>query len=121
MHKETRPIDKNDADKANDWATEKLTEVIRGSYEAVMEGTATVQESHARVARSFFESSIEALEVQAEIRRYTLQSLAELAREQREAFLELSRQSLDAYDGFLDSLASYYKEVLGEPEEELDG
>jgi hypothetical protein len=43
--------------------------------------------------------------------------LAELAREQQEAFQELSRRSLDAYDGFLDSLFSYYKEVLRNPDE----
>jgi hypothetical protein len=110
-----------DADRANDGAAEKLTEAVRGSYEAAIEGTAAVQESNTRLARSFLEGSIEALEAQAELGRHTLQSMTELAREHQEAFQELSRRSLDAYDGFLDSLFSYYKEVLGEPEEEPGG
>ncbi len=106
-----------DTDKANDGAPEKLTETARGSYEAAMEGTAAVQEYNARLARSFFEGSIEALETQAELQRHTVQSMAELAREHQEAFRELSRRSLGAYDGFLDSVFLYYKEVLGESEE----
>jgi pyrroloquinoline quinone (PQQ) biosynthesis protein C len=113
-------MDKNDTDQANDGAREKLTEAVRGSYEAAVESTAAMQESNTRLARSFFEGSIEALEAQAEVSRHTLQSVAQLAREQQEAFQELSRRSLDAYDGFLDSLFSYYKEVLGPPTEETD-
>ena len=114
-------MDKKDADKANDGAAEKLTEAVRDSYEAAVEGTAAVREYNTRLAQSFFEGSIEALEAQAEVSRHTLQSLAELAREQREAFQELSRRSLDAYDGFLGSLFSYYNEALEESEEEPDG
>jgi hypothetical protein len=107
---------KNDPGKANDGAAaEKLREAVRDYYEAAFESTAAVQESNARLARSFVEGSIEALEAQAEVSHHTLQSLAELAREQQEAFQELSRRSLDAYDGFLDSLFSYYKEVLKKP------
>ncbi len=109
-----------DADKASDEVAEKLTEAPREPYEAAMEGTAAVQEYNARLARSFFEGSIEVLEAQAELERHTVQSMAELAREHQEAFRELSRRSLDAYDGFLDSMFSYYKEVLGEPEETGD-
>jgi hypothetical protein len=113
-------MDEKDADKANDGAAEKLTEAVRDSYEVAMEGTAALQESNARLTRSFFEGSIEALEAQAELKRHTVQSVAELAREHQEAFRELSRRSLDAYDGFLDSVFSYYKVVLGEPEDTSD-
>ncbi len=109
-----------DTDKANDGAPEKLTETARDSYEVAMEGAAAVQEYNARLARSFFEGSIEALEAQAELQRHALQSVAELAREHQEAFRELSRRSVDAYDGFLGSVFSYYKEVLREPEEPDD-
>jgi hypothetical protein len=109
-----------DMDKTNDGAAEELTEAVRDSYEAAMEGTAAVREYNARLARSFFEGSIEALEAQAELNRHTVQSMAELAREHQEAFRELSRRSLDAYDGFLASVFSYYKEVLGEPEDTGD-
>ena len=109
-----------DMDSTNDGAAEELTEAVRDSYEAAMEGTAAVQEYNARLAQSFFEGYIEALEAQAELERHTVQSMAELAREHQEAFRELSRRSLDAYDGFLDSVFSYYRGVLGEPEETGD-
>lgn len=105
-------VEKN-ADKAAGRSAEKLTE-------AATEGAAALQEYNARLARSFFEGSIEALEAQAELERHTVQSMAELAREHQEAFRELSRRSLDAYDGFLNSVFSYYKEVSGEPEETGD-
>jgi hypothetical protein len=38
-------------------------------------------------------------------------------REQREVFRELSHESLDAYDGFVDSLSTYYDEVAEESED----
>jgi hypothetical protein len=46
-----------------------------------------------------------------------MQGLTDLIREQREVFREMSRESLDAYDGFVDSLSSYQEEVLRETEE----
>lgn len=109
----------NDADKANE-AVERLTEVVWGSYESAVGNTSAMQETNARLARSLFENNIELLRaqtrIQAEINRHTLQSLAEQVRRHREAFLGLSRESLNAYDGFLDSLSSYYQEVSEEPE-----
>lgn len=103
-----------DADKGD--AAEKLTEAVRGFQEAAVEGAAAMQSRNARLAQDFYEGSAEALEAQAEFNRHTLESLAELAREHQEVFLRLSQESLGAYDGFLDSLHVYYKEVLEEPE-----
>ena len=108
---------KKDTDKANE-VVEKLTEAVRDSYEAAFENTAALHESNARLARSLFESNIEALKVQAEIQanlhHQVLQSLAVQIRKNRQTFEELSRGSLDAYDGLLDSLSSYYEEVSRE-------
>jgi primosomal protein N'' len=110
---------RNDSDKVNE-AVERLTEAMWGSYESAVERTAAMQESNSRFARSLFESNLELLraqtEIQNEINLHTLQSLADQARQHREAFLELSRESLNAYDGFLDSLSSYYEEVSRESE-----
>lgn len=106
-----RDVDKNNG------AVERMTEAVRDSYEAAMESTVAAHKANARLARSFLESSVEMLEVQAEMKHRTLEGLAELAREQREAFQRLSLESLNAYDGFLGSLFSYYKEAskgLGE-------
>ena len=110
-------MNEKDADKSNDRTAEKLTEAVRDSYEAAMESTAAMQETNARLARSFFEGSVETFEAQLELNRRSVQRMTELAREQREAFRRLSLQSFDAYDGFVDSLFSYYKEVSEESEE----
>ena len=110
-------MSEKDENKANE-AAERLNEAVRGSYEAAIDSTAAIRESNTRLARSFLESSAETLEAQAEFNRRAVQGMVELAREQQEALRELSRQSLNAYDGFLDSLFSYYREVLGESEEE---
>ncbi len=111
---------RNDEDKFNE-AVEKLTETMWGSYERAVENTAAMQQSNSRFIRSLFESNLELLrdqaEIQSEIHRRSLQSLAEQIRKHRESFLELSRESLDAYDGFVDSLSSYYEEVSKEPED----
>ncbi|MDQ4003326.1 MAG: hypothetical protein M3259_05755 [Actinomycetota bacterium] len=110
-------MNEKDANRMNE-ATEELAEAAQESYKAAVDRAFAAQEGSTRLARSFFEDWVDTLQDQAELNRRTVHSLAELAREQREAFRELSRESLDAYDGFLDSLSSYYKEVLGEPEEE---
>ncbi len=109
---------RKDTDKVNE-AVERLTQAVWGPYEAAMENTSAMQESNSRLVRSLFESNLELLraqaQIQAEIHQHTLQSLADQMRKHREALLELSRDSLDAYDGFLDSLYSYHEEVAGEP------
>ena len=88
------------------------------------ENTAAVQESNTRLVRRLYESNVKVLEAQVEIQsdihRYTLQGMAEQIRKHREAFQELSRDSLDAYDGFLDPLSSYHKEVSKGLEEPKD-
>ncbi len=108
-------VEKN-ADKANKIA-EKLAEGVQTYYEAAVESTAAVQESNTRLAQNLFESGVEALRIQAELRDQTLQSLREQLRKHQEVFQEVSRESLGAYEGFIGSLFSYYREVLGEGED----
>ena len=64
-----------------------------------------------RLSRRFFENWVETLDDHAELNRRTLANLQELAREQREVFRELSRESIDSYDGFLDSLDAYQEDI----------
>jgi len=114
---------RDDADKVNE-AVEKMAQTMWGSYETAVENTAAIQESNSRFVRNLFESNLELLrtqaEIQAELNRHTLQSLADQMRQHREALLELSRESLHAYDGFVDSLSSYYEEVSTEAESSDD-
>jgi hypothetical protein len=63
------------------------------------------------LSRRFFENWVETLDDHAELHRRTFSNLQELVREQREVFQELSRESGDAYDGFLHSLDVYQEEI----------
>lgn len=110
-------MDKKDANRINE-VTEELAEAAQESYRAALDRAFAARESNMRLARSFFEEWADTVQDQAELNRRALQSLAELAREQREVFQELSLESLNAYDGFLDSLFFYYKGVVGESKEE---
>ena len=109
-------MDEKDIRRAGD-AAEELDELARESYKAAVEQAFEAQKSGIRLSRRFFENWIETLEEQAELNRRTMQGLTELVREQREVFQQLSRESLDAYDGFVDSLSSYHDEVAGDPED----
>ena len=109
-------MDEKDAKRAGD-AAEELDRLARESYRAAVDRAFDVQKSSMRLSRRFFEDWIETLEDHAELNRRTMQGLTELVREQREAFRVMSRDSLDAYDGFVDSLSSYYEEVSQETED----
>ena len=105
-------MDERKADRARDAATE-LEAATRESYMAAVDHAFEVQKSGMRLSRRFFENWLETLEDQTELNRRALEGLQRLAREQRELFQELSTESLEAYDGFLDSLSEYQREVSG--------
>ena len=108
-------MDEKDVNRAGE-AAEEMDKLARESYRVAVDQAFDVQKSGMRLSRRFFENWIETLEDHAELNRHTVRSLTELVQEQREVFREMSRDSLDAYDGFVDSLSSYYEEV-SEPEE----
>ena len=101
-------------------AAEELNMAARESYRAAVNRAFEAQKINMRLSRRFFEHWIEALEDHAELNRRTMQGLTQLVREQQEVYRELSGESLEAYDGFVDSLASYYEEVSKGPEEPED-
>jgi hypothetical protein len=109
-------MDEKDARRAGDTA-EELDRLARESYKSAVNQAFEAQKSGIRLSRRFFENWVETLEDHAELNRRTMQGLTELMREQREVFQQLSRESLDAYDGFVDSLSSYHDEVAGDPED----
>src|SRR5215212_859785 len=98
-------------------AAEEMNRLARESYRAAVDRAFDVQKSGMSLSRRFFENWVETLEDHAELNRRTMRGLTELVREQREVFEELSRDSLDAYDGFVDSLSSYYEEVSEDSED----
>jgi hypothetical protein len=103
-------MDERKAGRTRDAAGE-FEEATRESYRAAVDHAFEVQKGGMRLSRRFFENWLETLEDQAEMNRRTLQNLQRLVREQREVFDELSRESLDAYEGFLGSLSAYQEEV----------
>jgi hypothetical protein len=109
-------MDEKDTSRAGE-ASEELERLSRESYRAAVDRAFDVQKSGIRLSRRFFENWIETLEGHAELNRRTMQGLTELVREQREVFRVMSRESLDAYDGFVDSLATYHEEVSEETED----
>ena len=92
-------------------AAERLDEITREGYRSAVDQAFEAQKSGMRLSRRFFENWVETLDDQAELHRRALSNLQELVKEQREVFQELSRESGDAYDGFLDSLDVYQEEI----------
>jgi hypothetical protein len=109
-------MDEKDQERSRD-AAEELDRLARESYKSAVDRAFDAQKSGMRLSRRFFENWIATLEDNAELNRRTMQSLTELVREQREVFREMSRESLDAYDGFVDSLSAYYEEASEETED----
>ena len=95
----------------NQEAAERLDEITREGYRTAVDQAFETQKSGMRLSRRFFENWVETLDDHAELNRRTFSNLQELVREQREVFQRLSRESGDAYDGFLDSLDSYQEEI----------
>jgi uncharacterized coiled-coil protein SlyX len=109
-------MDEKDTNRLGD-ASEELDKLSRESYRAAVDQAFEAQKVGMRLSRRFFENWMATLEDHAELNRRTMQGLTDLVREQREVFRKMSRESLDAYDGFVDSLSSYYEEVSEEKED----
>ena len=91
-----------------------LSETIWDSYREILEGTLAAQERNVELTLNVFESGMETLEAQAEMNRRAVREIARRMREQREVYWAISRDSTEAYDGFLGSLSDYYRDVSGE-------
>ena len=100
-------------------AAQRLDEITREGYRTAVDQAFEAQKSGMRLSRRFFENWVETLDDHAELNRRTFSNLQELVAEQREVFRELSRESGDAYDGFLDSLDVYQEQISrrGKPED----
>jgi type I site-specific restriction endonuclease len=103
-------VDERDA-RRNREASERLDRLTREGYKAAVDQAFEAQKSGMRLSRRFFENWVETLDDHAELNRRTLGNLQRLVREQREVFKELSRESNEAYDGFLDSLDAYQEDM----------
>jgi hypothetical protein len=96
-------VDERDL-RRNREASEQLDRLTREGYRTAVDQAFEAQKSSMRLSRRFFENWVETLDDQAELNRRTLDSLQQLVR-------DLSRESVDAYDGFLDSLDTYQEDL----------
>jgi hypothetical protein len=103
-------VDERDV-RRNREPAERLDRITREGYRTAVDQAFEAQKSGMRLSRRFFENWVETLDDHAELNRRTFGNLQELVREQREVIQELSRESSDAYDGFLDSLDAYQEEI----------
>jgi hypothetical protein len=103
-------VDERDA-RRNSEASKRLNRLTREGYKTAVDQAFEAQKSGMRLSRRFFENWVETLDDQAELNRRTIGSLQQLVREQSELFRELSRESVDAYDGFLNSLDAYEEDI----------
>jgi len=110
-------VDERDA-RRNRESSERLERLTREGYRTAVDQAFEAQKSGMRLSRRFFENWVETLDDHAELNRRALGNLQQLVREQREVFRELSMESVEAYDGFLDSLESYQEDISNLEERE---
>ena len=98
-------------ERRNRETAKRMDRITREGYRTAVDQAFEAQKSGMRLSRRFFENWVETIDDHAELNRRTFANMQELVREQREVFRELSMESVDAYDGFLESLDVYQQEI----------
>ncbi|HYQ83918.1 MAG TPA: hypothetical protein VEP28_07935, partial [Rubrobacter sp.] len=100
-----------DQEKARDLneAAARFAETLADSYRLVYDQAAESGERQRRLAQEFSDLVTTNLKEQAEAGRSRAQQLSEQAGRQREAGQEFTRESVEAYAGFLDDAFSRYQ------------
>ena len=90
-------------------AADQFTDALVQSYKVVAERGASAQEQGAQVTEVFFNQAINNLRAQAEENRQASDQLAEQQQRQADAARTLTRESVDAYMYFMDSMFSWWQ------------
>jgi hypothetical protein len=101
-------MDHQQQQKVNE-AAEQFTDALVQSYKAVAERGASAQDRGAQLTEVFFNQTINNLRAQAEENRRATQQLSEQQQRQAEAAQTLTRESVDTYMYFMDSMFSYWQ------------
>src|SRR5215211_8713748 len=101
-------IDQQSQQKINE-AAEQSTDALVESYKAVAESGVSAQERSTQVTEVFFNQAFNNLHAQAEQNRQATQQLADQQQRQVEAAQTLTRESVDAYMDFMDSMFSWWQ------------
>jgi hypothetical protein len=90
-------------------AAEQFTDALVQSYKVVAESGVSAQERNTQVTEVFFNQAINNLHAQAEQNRQATQQLADQQQRQAEAAQTLTRESVEAYMDFMDSMFSWWQ------------
>src|SRR5918992_1513546 len=90
-------------------AADQFTDALVHSYKTVAERGVSAQEQGTQLTEVFFNQTINNLHAQAEQNRQAAQQLADQQQRQAEAAQTLTRESVDAYMGFMDSMFSWWQ------------
>jgi hypothetical protein len=90
-------------------AAEQFTDALVQSYKVVADSGAAAQERNTQVTEVFFNQTINNLHAQAEQNRQATEQLADQQQRQAEAAQTLTRESVEAYMDFMDSMFSWWQ------------
>jgi hypothetical protein len=101
-------MDQQQQQKVNE-AAEQFTDALVESFKAVADRGASAQDRGAQLTNIFFNQTINNLRTQAEENRRAIQKLADQQQRQADAAQNLTRESVDIYMNFMDSMFSYWQ------------
>src|SRR5215213_1526017 len=90
-------------------AAEQFTDALVQSYKTVADSGVSAQERSTQVTEVFFNQATTTLPVQAEQNRQATQQLADQQQRQAETAQTLTRESVEAYMDFMDSMFSWWQ------------
>ena len=104
----TLMTDQQSQQKINE-AAEKFTDALVQSYKTVADRGVSAQERGTQVTEVFFNQTINNLRTQAEENRQATQQLVDQQQRQADAAQTLTRESVEAYMDFMDSMFSWWQ------------
>jgi len=111
-----KSMDQQQRQKVNE-AAEQFTDALVESFKAVADRGASAQDRGAQLTEVFFNQTINNLRAQAEENWQTAQELANQQQRQTDAAQTLTRESVDIYMYFMDSMFSYWQDATQTAEE----
>src|SRR5215218_575260 len=101
-------MDHQQQQKVNE-AADQFTNALVQSFKVVADRGASAQDRGAQLTEVFFNQTINNLRAQAEENRRATQQLTEQQQRQADAAQTLTRESVDAYMDFMDSMFSWWQ------------
>ena len=93
-------------------AAEQFIDALVQSYKVVADSGVSAQERSTQLTEVFFNQAINNLHAQAEQNRQATQQLVDQQQRQAEAAQTLTRESVDAYMYFMDSMFAWWQEGI---------